>query len=163
MSEQPQGEALYRRDPQKKVRDEDWPVIRSLVEKGMPQKEVAAKFGISPLYVSRKASDEKWITPMRLARAKKGLVPTHDPASAVVSIWAERSDAMRESVYQGAKKSLERFFAMSPVPQSFAEAATAHKLLKDSIDPSGGANTANSSVTQILQIQGFTPKPAIDV
>jgi len=154
---------IMRPDPSMKVRPEDWHVIRSLAEKGMPYKEIAPKFGISSLYIERRACEEKWLTPTRLARAKKGLVPANDPAMAVISIWAERSDAHREQVYQGAKKSLERFFAMSPVPQTFAEAATANKLLKDAIDPSG-SNNGNSQVqVNILSSNSFSPKPAIDV
>jgi hypothetical protein len=167
MSEQPQGEVQPQGEavPRvwKKIPDAQWPAIRSLAEQGVQYKDIASQFGVSHSCIAKRACKEKWITPQRLAMAKNENVSADDPALAVVDLWNSRQTAMRESVYQGAKKSLERFFAMSPVPQSFAEAATAHKLLKDSIDPSGGSNSGNNVQVNILAAQGFTPKPAIDV
>jgi len=156
-------EVLLSRNPQKKVRDSDWPIIRSLAEKGVSYPELAERYGVKPQTIRKRSSEEKWLTRQRLVMAKNETI-TDDPAtSAVLDLWSKRQQQHRESVYQGAKKSLERFFAMSPVPQTFAEAATANKLLKDAIDPSG-SNNGNSQVhVNILSSNSFSPKPAIDI
>jgi hypothetical protein len=153
---------LYRKCSQKKVRDEDWPVIRSLMEAGAKAPDVAKKYGISPVTINTRASKERWATPRRVAKANAHL-SEDDPASAVASLWANRKEESRESLYQGSKKALERFFAMAPVPQSFNEAATAHKLLQNAIEPEGPPERSTNVSVQILSQQGFSPKPAIDV
>lgn len=155
-------EVLLSRMPHKKVRDSDWPVIRSLAEKGVTYKELATRYNVTTQYIRERSSKEKWLTKQRLAMTKNETIVADDAAIAVLDLWDSRQRDARESTYQGAKKALERFFAMSPVPQSFAEAATANKLLKDAIDPSG-SNNGNSQVqVNILATQGFSPKP-IDI
>lgn len=150
--------------PQKKVRDEDWPIIKALAEKGMTYKEIGELYGISHFTVGKRACKDKWITPMRLSKAKNGtLISTNDPAHAVAHLWTGRADAAREQVFQGAKKALDRFFAMAPIPQSFAEAATAAKLMNESINPGGATQQTNNVSVQILSTQGFEPRPVVDV
>jgi hypothetical protein len=161
MPNDPQGEAVPR--VWKKIPDSQWPAIRSLAEQGVQYKDIAAQFGVSHSCIAKRACKEKWITPQRLAMAKNDNVSSDDPALAVVDLWNSRQTAMREQVYQGAKKSLERFFALAPVPLSFAEAATAHKLLKDSIDPSGTSSGTSHTTVNILANQSFAPKPVVDV
>lgn len=164
MSDQPQSEALYAVHPGKKVRDSDWPVIRSLAEQGVTYGELGERFGVKAQTIRKRASQEKWLTKQRLAMTKNNTIVAEEPALAVLDLWSSRQQETRESVYQGAKKSLERFFAMAPVPQSFQEAATAHKLLKEAIDPNGSSNVGGGGTTvNILATQGFAPKPVVDV
>ena len=155
-----------RPDPNMKCSKDDWKTIRSLIEAGAKAKDVAKRYGISPVTINTTSCKEKWATPMRVAKAAKlaeSSLSLSDPASAVAALWAERKEASRESLYQGSKKALERFFAMAPVPQSFNEAATAHKLLQNAIEPEGPPERSTNVSVQILSQQGFSPKPAIDV
>ena len=150
--------------PQKKVRDEDWPIIKALAEKGMTYKEIGELYGISHFTVGKRACREKWITPMRLSKAKNGtLATTSDPAHHVANLWTARADAAREQVHGGMTKAIERFLAMAPVPQSFAEAAIAVKLRNDAINPAGSAPLSSGTTVNILSSQSFSPKPVIDV
>lgn len=155
----PERPVLYRKCPQKIVRDEDWPVIRSLIEAGAKAPDVARKYGISPVTINTKACKEKWATPMRVAKASKQIVDG-DPASAVASLWNDRKAAAREQIYQGTSKALQRFFAMAPIPQSFAEAATAEKLLSKAIDPDADKDSRSPNVNlAILSTGSFQPSP----
>jgi hypothetical protein len=96
-------------------------------------------------------------------KANKGTLPVDDPAMAVAALWKGRGDSVREQLYQGSRKALERFFAMSPVPQSFAEAATAEKLLSKAIDPSSERLQSQGTPVNILAANNFQPKRIIDV
>lgn len=163
-SPQPQREALMARCPNKRIPDEAWPAIRTLIESGVPYKEVAAQYGVSDNHLRTRAAKEKWITPYRLARAKNGTMPTDDPANAVAELWRRRGVETRDTVYQGSKRALERFFAMSPVPQSFAEAATALKMVNDAINPNGTPSDSTKNVSiSILATKGFQPSPVVDI
>jgi hypothetical protein len=163
-SEAPPREVLMRRDPLKKVSDQDWPVIRHLVESGVRYKEVAERWGIKESTISTRASKERWLTPQRLALAKNGNAKVDDPANAVVDVWRQRGAESRDMIFDGAKRSLQRFFAMSPVPQSFAEAATAKKMLDDSINPNGTPSDSTKNVSiSILAGKNFAPQPVVDV
>lgn len=163
-AEQPQAErpVLYRKCSQKIVRDEDWPVIRSLMEAGAKAPDVAKKYGISPVTINTKACKEKWATPSRVAKAKNQIIEG-DPASAVAALWSDRKASARETAYQGYQKALQRFFALAPVPQTFSEAAIASKLLNQAIDPDSGSSQSSSTTVNILQANGFQPKRTIDV
>lgn len=163
-SEQPLGQrpVLYRKCSQKIVRDEDWPVIRSLMEAGAKAPDVAKKYGISPVTINTRACKEKWATPARVAKAKNQIIEG-DPASAVAALWSDRKVAARESIYQGSQKALQRFFALAPTPQSFSEAAIASKLLNQAIDPDAASGNSQSTTVNILQANGFQPKKVIDV
>jgi hypothetical protein len=155
---------LMARCPHKKVSDEQWLIIRSLIEAGAKAAEVAKQFGIAKGTIHERSSDERWATPTRVAQAlSRGDQDVSDPAAAVASLWAKRKEDQRESLYQGTNKALQRFFAMAPVPQTFAEAATAEKLLAKAIDPDA-ANASQGNVSiQLLATQGFQPKRVIDV
>ena len=160
---QPQREALMARHPGKKVRDEDWPVIRHLAEAGVRYAEIAERFGIKPTTIEKQSQLEKWLTPQRLAKARNGTVAVNDPANAVVEVWRQRGAESRDMVFMGAKKSLERFFALSPVPQTFAEAATALKMVKDAIEPNGPIDTQRNVSISILAGKDFSPSPVVDI
>lgn len=152
---------LYARHPFKKVPDECWPKIRALAEQGVKYEEIGAQYGCSSHLIRKRANAEKWVTPMRLSRAQKGYLAADDPASIVAALWQSRGDQTREDVYQGAKAALNRFFALSPIPSSFAEAKIAHNMIKESINPdgSGGGDKTNVSVN-ILTNPNFSPKPS---
>ena len=156
-------EVLMSRNPQKKVRDSDWLVIRSLAEKGVTYPELAKRFNVKPQTIRKRSCEEKWLTKQRLVMTKNETIVADPATSAVLDLWSERQLEAREQVYQGAQKALARFFAMSPIPQSFAAAATANKLMKDAIDPSGSSVSNGSTTVNILATQGFSPRPTIDI
>lgn len=149
--------------PNKKVRDEDWIGIKHMAEQGVTYEELGKQFGVQPATIGKRASKERWLTPTRIARAKNGNVSEDDPALAVADLWKRRGVETRDEVYQGARKALSRFFAMSPVPQSFNEAATALKMVNEAINPNGELqHNANVSI-HVLASKGFEPTPVIDV
>jgi hypothetical protein len=160
---QPQRQVLMRPDPCLKVPLESWPAIRHLAESGVRYKEIAERFDISVSTIEKRSVIEKWLTPQRLAKARNGNVSTNDPALAVVDVWKAREAESREQVHNGMSKAIERFLAMSPVPQSFAEAATAIKLRDQAINPSGFNDTKGNVSISILATKGFTPQPVLDV
>lgn len=149
--------------PGKKVSDEDWNVLKSLYEAGESAGVLAEKYGIKPSTIHSRSSKQRWATPQRITRAKSLELVSSDPASAVADLWARRKGESRESVYQGAKKALDRFFAMAPVPQSFSEAAIAEKMLSKAIDPEVDQDTKGNINLAILTTTGFAPRPIVDV
>lgn len=149
--------------PNKKVSDEDWVTIRHMSEQGMGYDELGKQYGVMAATIAKRASKERWLTPTRIARAKNGNVAVDDPAAAVAALWQRRGVETRDQVYQGAQKALERFFAMCPVPQSFAEASHAHKMLKESINPNGEIEQKVNYNIQVLTSQDFKPTPVIEV
>lgn len=161
---QPQREALMARCPQKKISDDQWPAIRSLAEQGVDYKEIGAQFGVSQHTIRKRAWQDKWNTPMRIAKAQNGTLSEDDPAMAVAALWKSRSANVREIVHNGGLKALERFYALAPVPQSFAEAATALKMVNDAINPNGTPSESTKNVSiSILATKGFQPSPVVDV
>jgi hypothetical protein len=160
---QPQREVLMRRDPNKRVPDEAWPAIRSMVESGVPYQELADRFGVKKHTIVKRASKERWLTPQRIALAKNGNTKTDDPANLVAALWHQRGVETRDMVFQGAAKSLQRFFALSPIPQSFAEASTALKMVNDAVNPSGSTDKQQNVSISILASKGFSPSPVVDV
>lgn len=149
--------------PQKKVSDEDWSIIRALAEAGQPYADISERFNIQPNTISKRASLERWVTPMRLSKASAGELSANDPASAVASLWAGRKEKSREVTFQGASKALDRFFAMAPVPQSFSEAAIALKMMDQAITPPSEQDNSHNINIAVLTQAGFAPKPVTDV
>ena len=156
---------IMRVDPNKKVSNEDREVIKALYCQGMPAPELAVKYGIKPATINKWASKEKWPSPGRVSRAQKHPVAeANDPAAAIAQMWTERGEQGRETVYQGANKAIQRFFAMAPVPQTFAEAATAVKLMKEAINPNEGKEQSQGGINiAVLTHQGFVPRQASDI
>jgi hypothetical protein len=152
---------LTRKDPNKKVSDEDREVLKALYCQGVPAPTLAERYGIKARTINGWASKEKWPSPGRVSRAQKHPVTeASDPAAALAQLWVERATEGRETIYQGAKKAIDRFFAMQPVPQTFAEAATAAKLMKEAINPNEGKDQSQTGISiQVLTQQGFVPKP----
>lgn len=155
---------LMAKCPHKKVSDDDWLIIRSLIEAGALARDVAKQFGIVKGTIHERSCAERWATPSRVANAlARGDLDTSDPAAHVAALWAKRKEDARETLFQGTRKSLDRFFAMAPVPQTFAEAATAEKLLSKSIDPDSSQSGQSNVSIQLLATQGFQPRRTIDV
>jgi len=155
---------LMARCPHKKVSDEQWPIIRSLIEAGAKAADVAKQFNIAKGTIHERSCDERWATPVRVANAlKNNDQDVSDPASQVAALWIKRKDDQREALYQGTNKALQRFFALAPVPQTFAEAATAEKLLSKAIDPDASQTGQSNVSIQLLATQGFQPRKTIDV
>lgn len=149
--------------PQKKVTDAQWEVIKSLYCAGVSSGDIAKDYPITSSTIRKRATVEKWPTPQRISRAiKTGQRNTDDPAAAIADLWESRKQEGRESVYQGSKKALERFFAMAPVPQSFQEAAIAHKMMEKAIDPSEGKAAPTNVNLALLTSDNFAPR-VIDV
>jgi hypothetical protein len=161
---QPQREVLMAPCPQRKVSDDQWTAIRSLAEQGVEYKEIGSQFGCSGDTIRKRAWQEKWNTPTRVLKAQKGTLSEDDPAMAVAALWNSRSSHLRETVHNGGLKALERFYALSPVPQSFAEAATALKMVNDAINPNGTPSESTKNVSiSILAGKNFSPQPVVDV
>ena len=155
---------LMARCPHKKVRDEDWLIIRSLIEAGGKAADIAAQYGIAKGTIHERSSDERWATPTRVALALKNNDQcTDDPAALVAAMWAKRGLEARESLFQLSSKAIQRFTAMSPVPATFAEAAIAEKMLSKAIDPDASASSQSNVSIQLLATQGFQPRRTIDV
>lgn len=154
-----------RADPNKKVSNEDREIIKALYCQGVSGVELAKKYGIKPHTINKWASKERWPSPKRITRAANNpIVHSDDPAAAVAEMWTKRGEEGRESVYNGMNKAVQRFFAMAPVPQTFAEAATAVKLMKEAINPNEGKETNQGGINiAVLTHQGFVPRQASDV
>ena len=151
-------------NPKQKVSTEQWSAIRSIMEAGGVAKEVAKRYGIQPDTILKRGTKERWATPMRVRdAARRSEVVTGDPAAEVAALWKQREGEARELIFQGSNKALQRFFSMSPVPQSFQEAATAQKLLKEAISPPTEGQIAGTMNVQVLAMAGFCPKPVVDV
>jgi len=146
-----------------RVPDHEWKAIQHMAESGVDYKEIGEQFGVTQHCIRKRATKQRWATPMRVSKARKGELAVNDPASLVAALWRDRGEQSREATYQGARKALDRFFAMAPVPQSFAEAATAHKLMQAAIDPNGESSSTRNVNLQILSSQGFQPTPVVDV
>ena len=124
------------------------------------------RFGVSPDYIRVKASKEKWPTPERVARAANSpdSYEVTDPARAIADLWLQRKEEHRENCYNGARKALERFWALSPVPQTFQEAQIAERLAAKAIDPSEGREPTQTNVNlAVLTSSDFKPKPVVDI
>lgn len=149
--------------PARKITDEQWDIIKALYCAGKSSAEIAKDYPITSSAIRKRATLQKWPTPSRINRAiKTGARPTDDPAAAIADLWEQRKQEGRESVYQGAQKALQRFFAMSPVPQSFQEAQIAHKMMEKAIDPSEGKALQTNVNLQVLTSKEFSPR-VIDV
>ena len=155
---------LTARCPQRKCTDEQWACIRSMIEAGASAPDVAKSYGLAPATINTKAHKESWATPRRVAAAlASNDQNVDDPAARVAALWASRKEDSRETLFQGASKSLQRFWAMAPVPQSFSEAAIADKMLAKAIEPYPDQAGASNVSIQILATQGFQPRRTIDI
>jgi hypothetical protein len=135
-----------------------WAEVKLRAEQGESYEAIANLYPITAKAIDKRCQDEKWSTPRRVNKALRGELPEDDPAQAAANVWRTRKAEARETVFQGARKSLERFFAMAPIPQSFSEAAIAHKLMSDSISPPEEQENKGSINLAILTQVGFQPR-----
>lgn len=152
---------LTSKNPNKKVPDEAWSLIRDRYCAGEKSSVIAKEYGCSAALIRLRATQDKWPTPRRIKRAQQlpDEYETDDPALAIADMWNKRKQAEREDIYQNAKKCLNRFFALSPIPTSFQEAKIAKEMLDKAIDPSGGEADKTSVNLSILTQGDFSPRP----
>lgn len=152
---------LTSKNPNKKVPDEAWPLIRDRYCAGEKSSVLAEEYGCSAALIRLRATQDKWPTPRRIKRAQQlpDEYETNDPALAIAEMWNRRKDEQREDIYQNTKKCLNRFFALSPIPSNFQEAKIAKDMLDKAIDPSGGEADKTSVKLSILTQGDFSPRP----
>ncbi len=153
----PEKTVLLAPNPMKIVSDQDWEIIKTLYCAGEGAAALAERYGIQPSTIHSRASKLRWPTQNRIARADLS-VATSDPAAALAALWTQRKEETRDALYTNSKKALERFFAHSPVPQSFAEAAIAEKMLAKAIDPDAGKERGPSNTNVSFLIGDVTPQ-----
>lgn len=135
--------------------------MKALAEQGVPLLELAQRYPVTIATIKDKSHKERWITPARINRGIAGKLDDNDPANAVAQLWKEREEQQRETIYNGASSALKRFFALSPVPQSFQEAAVAKKLVDEAIKPKDENASNNTLNLAILTQSSFKPQPVI--
>jgi hypothetical protein len=153
------------RNGQRKLTKKQWEEVRALYVTGShTAKDLAGRYGISHHTLLSRCRDERWPTQTRIVRAaeRTDLSPD-DPAKAQANLWLGRKHEMRESLYSGSKKALERFWATAPVPVDFAEAEKAARMLERAIDPDGGLGSTSNLNISILTSPAFKPEAVIDV
>jgi hypothetical protein len=98
--------------------------------------DLAKEYNIPYNTVRMRSKNKRWVSKKRVVHAitRTDLLPT-DPAKALADKWKERNEQLRESTYFGAKRALDTFFLLNPVPQDFAEAEKAFKILEKVINP----------------------------
>ena len=148
--------------PKAKMTKTQWLEVKARAEAGEAYDSIASLYPIGTSAIVKKAVLERWVTPRRLQKGLRGELSADDPASASATVWRERGEAARETVFHGARKSLDRFFAMAPVPQSFGEAAIAHKLMRDAISPPEEQQPHGNVNLAILTAVGFSPRTQDD-
>lgn len=143
---------------QRKMTDLQWAEVRVRAEAGEPYEAISALYPITVSSIEKRSYLERWVTPTRIQKAVRGELQPDDPAHAAANVWLARKEQARETVFHGAKKALDRFFAMSPVPQSFSEAQIAHKLMNDAISPPEEQESRGNINLAILTSVGFQPR-----
>lgn len=144
-----------------KVSREEWATIKALAEAGKPYNDIAADYPITSATIRGRSTNERWVTPKRLVKAAKGKLAADDPATAVANLWKGRGTQSREDVYKGASKSLERFFALAPVPDTYAEAKIALEMVEKSISPPSESDNSTQVNLAILTSGQFQPAPVV--
>ena len=140
-----------------------WLEVKARAEAGEAYDSIASLYPIGTSAIVKKAVLERWVTPRRLQKGLRGELSADDPASASATVWKERKEEARESTFQAMNKAFQRFAAMAPVPQTFAEAALALKMRDQAIDPEAGKEGGNGNVNlAILTSVGFTPRVSDD-
>ena len=145
-----------------KMSKTQWLEVKARAESGEAYEAIASQYPVVVQTIKDRASQEQWCTPARIQRGVRGELAKDDPAAAAATVWVARKEQARETVFQGAKRSLERFFAMAPVPQSFGEAAIAAKLMNEAITPPEENQSSGNVNLAILTAVGFTPRVSDD-
>jgi hypothetical protein len=140
-----------------------WLEVKVRAESGESYHSIAAAYPIGIDSIKKRAVTERWVTPRRLQQGVRGELSQSDPATAAANVWLKRKEEARESTFQGASRALSRFFAMAPVPQSFAEAILAKKMLDQAINPELVNEAGKGDVNlAVLTAVGFAPRVAKD-
>ena len=141
--------------------DKPWEEIKTLYCAGNVSSTVLGKkYGLKPASIRKRACVEQWPSSKRVNKRKRELARTGDPARALAQVWQEREQSHRESLYLEGKKSLDRFFASSPIPADFAEAEKAERLISKAINPNQDRSDTSSTVNIALLTGGLSPIPS---
>lgn len=145
------------------IPDEVWLEIEKRFVTGENNlKELAAEFNIKYETVRSRSKDKRWLSPKRITHAlTRTDLPPQDTAKQIADKWAARKEEMREKLYNGSKRALETFFLLSPVPQDFAEAERAMKMMDKAINPDDGKQDNNINLA--ILTSDFNPSPIVDV
>lgn len=135
-----------------------WTEVRLRAEAGEPYEAIAALYPVTAGTIKHEAHSQKWLTPARIQRGVRGELKPDDPAQAAANLWVIRKEQARESVFHGARKMVERGFAMAPVPQTVGELALAVKLMNEAISPPEENHSTVNMNLAVLTSVGFTPK-----
>jgi len=146
-----------------KIADQVWLEIEDRYVSGDTSlKDLALEFGLNYQTVLSRSKDKRWLSPQRISRAlTRTDLPPQDTAKQIADRWAARKEEMREKLYKGASKALDTFWLMSPMPQDFAEAEKAMKMLDKAINPDEGKT--DSSINLSILTNGFNPSPIVDI
>jgi len=146
-----------------KIADQVWLEIEERFISGDSSlKDLAIEFGLKYQTVLSRSKDKRWLSAQRVSRAltRTDLPPT-DTAKQIADKWAARKEEFREKLYKGTTRALDTFWLMSPIPQDFAEAEKAMKMLDKAINPEEGKS--DGSINLSILTNGFNPTPIIDV
>jgi len=146
-----------------RIPDDVWLDIEIRYVKGENTlKELAHIHSVNYATILDRSKLKRWPSPKRIAHAlSRTDLPPQDAIKQIADKWAERKEQMREVVYKGSKRAVETFFALSPVPQDFAEAEKAFKLLEKSITPDEQKQDTNINLA--ILSSGFSPTPVVDI
>jgi hypothetical protein len=152
-----------RRGRPPRIADEIWEDIETRYVAGENSlKELAAEYNLSYETVRDRSKLKRWPSAKRIEHAlSRTDLPPSDAAKQIADKWAERKEQMRERIYQGSKRALDTFFALSPIPQDWAEAERAAKLLDKAINPEEGQQDSNINLA--ILTNGFNPSPIVDL
>jgi ribosomal protein L18E len=98
----------------------DWAAIRSLYLQGVDGRELAKRFAISLSTLRSRACREKWNVIMGKVKGS-GAIATEKTAQIAGDIWAERREAIRESIHNIGSK-MTRYAEQLPEDQLLAKA-----------------------------------------
>lgn len=134
-----------------------WKAIEARYCAGDDLATLVEAYGVKRDAIIKRSQLDKWPTAKRIAKAQDQAVVTTEPASLIADVWKRRGEKSREEIFQGTSKALRRFFAMSPVPQSFQEAAAADKMLSKAIDPNG-EKESKMNINLAMLVSDFEPR-----
>lgn len=142
-----------------KMTSTQWLEVKARAEAGETYDSIALQYPVAAGTITQRAHHEAWVTPRRLQKGLKGQLSQDDPAQAAANVWLQRKEEARESTFQAMNKAFNRFAAMAPVPQTFAEAALALKMRDQAIDPDADKeqNKGNINLAVLTQV-GFAPR-----
>ena len=96
----------------------DKEAMRSLIESGVPFKDVAAQFKVKEAFVRKEAKNGGWLTPAVVGKMRRELEKKQskayrdtgaaaDVATLKAQIWDERGEALNEKIYEIVREAVE--------------------------------------------------------